>query len=113
MNPNHPIGILNTSIMTADGEFSLCTISADDARELINGTEILSAVGHESTAQALTEILGREIPGGEQYRIQFVQQVGQKALVFKLRGRPPEGKILTREEIEDYGYDLKLMVRTS
>jgi hypothetical protein len=44
-------------------------------------------------------------------RIQFEQSVGQKAIVFKLNQRPPEGSILEREEIERIGYGLKLMER--
>lgn len=105
-----PVAVLNTSIATEDGTYTLRTVTADRAREIIDGQEILSAVGHEATARALTEILGTEIPVS---RIQFAQQPGQLALVFKLRGRAPEGVILSRTEIEAIGYDLKIMERTS
>ena len=44
-------------------------------------------------------------------RIMFEQQEGQKALVFKLLGRPEEGKILTTEEIEQIGYKFQLLIR--
>jgi Domain of unknown function (DUF1874) len=107
---NHPVAILNTSIATEDGTYTLRTISADEAREIIAGQEILSAVGHDATAQAMTEILGREIPVN---RIQFAQQPGQTALVFKLRGRVPEGVILDRSQVEAIGYDLKILERVS
>ena len=101
-----PIAILNTTILTADGDFTLQTISLDEAKELIQDREILSAVGHDSTAQILTELLARDIPVN---RIQFTQQAGQKALCFKLNGRPQEGTILTAEEIEKIGYEFKLL----
>lgn len=106
----HPLAVLNTSIATADGSYTLRTVSAGYARDLIGRSrEILSAVGHEATAQALSEILGTEVPVN---RIQFEQQPGQVALVFKLRGRLPEGQVLTLEQLEKVGYDLKVMERT-
>ena len=100
------LAILNTSILTAEGTFSLKSITLDDAKNLVQKNEILSAVGHVSTAEILTELLGTEIPVN---RIQFAQEDGQQALVFKLNGRPPEGKILSREEIETNGYKFQLL----
>lgn len=101
-----PIAILNTTILTADGDFSLKTISLKEAKKLIKGKEILSAVGHESTSQILTNLLKVDIPVN---RIQFKQESGQKALCFKLLGRPEEGKILTLKEIEEIGYEFKIL----
>ena len=46
-------------------------------------------------------------------RPMFTQQVGQKALVFKLNGRPQEGKILTIDEINEIGYKFQLLTRIS
>lgn len=104
------LAILNTSILTNDGEYKLESISLEKAVAFTQATDIDSAVGHESTAQILTEILGVDIPVNRQM---FAQEVGQKALVFKLNGRPPEGKILNREEIEAIGYSFKLLTRTA
>lgn len=101
-----PIAILNTTILTADGDFSLKTISLKEAKKLIKGKEILSAVGHESTRQILTNLLKVDVPVN---RIQFKQESGQKALCFKLLGRPEEGKILTLKEIEEIGYEFKIL----
>ena len=101
-----PIAILNTTILTADGDFTLQTISLEEAQELIQDNDILSAVGHESTAQILTELLETSVPVN---RIQFEQQRGQKALCFKLKGSPQEGAILSKEEIEKIGYEFKLL----
>jgi hypothetical protein len=102
------LAILNTSILTNDGEYKLESISLEKAIELTHATNIDSAVGHESTAQILTELLGVEVPVNRQM---FAQEVGQSAIVFKLNGRPPEGKILNREEIEVVGYSFKLLLR--
>lgn len=102
------IAILNTAILTADGEFSLRTISLQEAKETIQGREILSAVGHQSTAEILSELLCRKVSIN---RIQFTQEIGQKAIVFKINGRPEEGKIYSRDEIEKIGYKFQLLER--
>lgn len=113
------LAILNTSIITAYGSFKYQPISLDDAKLLLHDAldpmigpdaGILSAVGHQSTADILTELLETEIPVN---RIQFAQEVGQSAIVFKLKGRPPEGVILSREEIESIGYEFGLLIRNA
>lgn len=105
-----PIAILNASVVTADGEFKMTSITLDEARMLVQGAEIDSAVGHESTAVLLSTLLGRTIPTNRQL---FAQQVGQKALVCKLNGRPPEGVALTLQELKKIGYSFKLLERVS
>lgn len=106
---NLPLTLLNTSIFTADGSFTLETITLEHAKSLVDSADTLdSAVGHDSTAQIMTELLGTEVPVNRQM---FVQKPGQQALVFKLNGRPPEGKILTVADIEKIGYSFKLLTR--
>ena len=102
------LAILNTTIATTDGSYKIKTISLAEAIELVKSSEIDSAVGHESTAAIASELLDVYIPVNRQY---FEQKEGQKALVFKLKGRAPEGVILSREEIENIGYEFKLMTR--
>ena len=104
------LAILNTSILTTTGVFRLEDITLDKAKELIKKNEILSAVGHQSTSDILTTLLETEIPMN---RIQFAQETKQQALVFKLNGRPEEGKILTTEEIEAIGYKFQLLTKIS
>ena len=102
------LGILNTSILTSTGMYELQDITLEQAQDLVHNNDILSAVGHQSTADILTTLLGTTVPMN---RIQFAQEVGQKALVFKLNGRPEEGKILTVEEIEEIGYKFQILIR--
>lgn len=104
------ITILNTSILTTTGTFRLDNITLDEAKNLVHNNEILSAVGHKSTADILTTLLGKEIPAN---RIEYAQNVNEKALVFKLNGRPEEGKILTADEIEQIGYKFQLLTKLS
>lgn len=102
------LAILNTSILTVTGTFELKDITLQEAQQLVQNNEILSAVGHQSTADILTTLLGTEVPMN---RILFEQETGQKALVFKLNGRPEEGKILTAEEIHQIGFKFQLLIR--
>jgi len=107
------LGILRTSIITADGFYSAYTITLDDAKALIraaiNGPGIDSAVGHVSTAELLTVLLGVEIPVSRQ---RFEQQVGQRALVFKLNERLDiSGTEMTADQLKSIGYTLKVMMR--
>ena len=104
------LAILNTSIITSEGIFSLRDISLEEARKLAidNRDNLLSAVGHQSTADILTTLLGVAV---SMNRINFVQEKEQEALVFKLLGRPEEGKILTLNEIEKIGYKFQLLIK--
>ena len=102
------LAILNTSILTTVGTYELQDITLQEAQQLVQNNEILSAIGHQSTADILTTLLGTTIPMN---RIMFEQQEGQKALIFKLLSRPEEGKILTQQEIEQIGYKFQLLIR--
>lgn len=67
------IAILNTTIVTTDGLYRITPMSLESARELLNRDDLLSAIGHQSTADILTELLGLEVTMN---RINFEQQVG-------------------------------------
>lgn len=60
------------------------------------GKEIISAVGHESTAKALSALLNEEIPVD---RRMIKIEPGDAAIVFQLFTRLPEGKVLSEEEV--------------
>lgn len=104
------LALLNTSILTTAGTYILIDITLEDARRIVSDHtgNLDSAIGHQSTAEIMTTLLGTEIPVNRQM---FTQEVGQAALVFKLNGRPPEGKILTVEEIEEIGYKFQILKR--
>jgi hypothetical protein len=102
------ITILNTSIITAHGSYDYKSCSLEQAKELIaHGYQ--SAIGHESTAAVISTLLGVEVGMN---RIQYQQQPGDTALIFKLKGRAPEGAILTVEEIDEIGYEWGILTRT-
>jgi len=101
------ITILNTSIITAHGTYTYKACSLEQAKKIITPC-FRSAVGHESTAAVISTLLGVEV---RMNRIQYQQQAGDTALVFKLKGRAPEGTILTTGEIEEIGYEWGLLER--
>ncbi len=102
------VGIFNGTVATTNGVYKISDIRIEDAKKLICENGFISAIGHNSTAEAISDSFNMKIPMS---RINFKQQVGQKAVVFKLNKRPPEGSILCREEIEQIGYSFKLMER--
>jgi hypothetical protein len=104
------LALLNTSIITNDGSYSLQAIDLMEAQDLVRINELDSAIGHESTAQAMSELLQVDVSVNRQM---FAQEVGQEALVFKLNGRPPEGAVLSREQLDEIGYSWKLLTRTA
>ena len=108
----YTITVLNTSILTNFGKYQYNEISLDRAREIAQQansfSQLVSAVGHQSTCDILTKLLGVTIPMN---RIEYKQEIGTAALIFKLKGRPEEGKILTVEEIEEIGYNFGLLIR--
>lgn len=96
------ITILNTSILTNHGIFQYYPIPLEKAKELVHSNSFQSAIGHESTAKIISDLLDIECPVN---RIQYKQMPEEQALVFKLKGRSPEGKVLSKEEIEEIGYE--------
>ena len=102
------VTILNTSIITSYGFFAYEPCSLKRARRIVKDNGFESAVGHESTAQVISALLGVDCKTN---RIRFSQQENTSALVFKLNGRAPEGKILTASEIEEIGYEWGILTR--
>lgn len=101
------VTLLNTSILTEYGIFGYSPLTLDDAKSLVS-RGFQSAIGHQSTAEILSELLEVQVPVN---RIEYRQQVGDKALVFKLNGRPPEGAILSKQDLEKIGFSFGLLQR--
>lgn len=109
------LALLNCAICTENGKYELKEIkNPDDLAEVVkqNGgyKNLISAIGHQATADILTKLLGTKIIIN---RIEFKQEINQAAIIFKLNGRIPEGKVLTMQEIEQIGYTFKLLIRTA
>ena len=94
----------------SDGIWDVKTLPLASAKSLLAhsspATVYTSAVGHESTACIMAELLGVQVPVN---RIQVTPVLGDKLLCFKLKQRAPEGLVLSVEEIEQLGYEWVLM----
>lgn len=101
--------LFNAPVLTEYGKFKFIRLSIDEARRIIRAAETVeSAIGHAATAEIMGEILDYKI---ETNRIEFYQTPDDAALIFKLKKRTEEGKVLTREEIERIGYEFGLLTR--
>ena len=105
--------IMSTTMIPAGawGRWEMDSIDASQAASMVYpegpGYEgFTSAVGHQSTAEVLTDLLGVEIRAN---RITVEPVPGDRFLCFKLNARPPEGAILDRETLEGLGYQFALM----
>ncbi len=104
--------LLNTTVIPcgSDGIWEVATLPLASAKSLLThaspATTYTSAVGHESTAAIMAELLGVQVPVN---RIQVTPVLGDKLLCFKLKQRAPEGVILSAPEIEELGYEWVLM----
>ena len=59
---------------------------------------IVSAVGHESTAKVLSQLLGIEVPVN---RVEIKLKPKDAVLVFQILKRLPEGKVLNEDELKE------------
>lgn len=105
------LGLLNTSIITTTGTYKMVDLTLAQAKDLAqaNKDNLLSAIGHSATADVLTKLLGVDVPAN---RIVFSQDVGQQAIVLKMRGRLPDDvKDLAVDDMQQIGFDLFLLTR--
>jgi len=81
-------------------------LSIKEASEMLKQESFISAVGHEATAKALSNIFNIEIPYS---RTQITLQPGDKLISIILKKRLPEGTVLkTVEELNAIGYAIWL-----
>jgi hypothetical protein len=101
------IYLLNTTVIPndCDGIWESKKISEWEIKYLLN-KPFESAVGHDSTAEIMSTILGVEVSVN---RVSITPVPGDQCLCFKLNKRAPEGVILTKEQIEELGYNWVLM----
>jgi len=102
------LAVLNAPVVTTVGKYVTWGIPIESARLLANSMTIQTHVGHEATAKTLSRLL--EVPI-EFSREELTQQVGQMALVFKLKQRTPEGVVLSKQDLEKIGYKFWIMYR--
>jgi PIN domain nuclease of toxin-antitoxin system len=82
-------------------------ITKEEVKEILK-KGFISAVGHQSTAQILSEILDIPIPFN---RIQIKLMPSDILIIFQILTRLEEGKVLTKEEISKLPFKFFLIER--
>lgn len=103
------IPLLNTTILPSHSRPLVALalpIDAATARALA-ADGVRSHAGHDSTAAIAGALLGTPVPMD---RTPWVPTEAPVAIVLQLRARPPEGVILTDEDVVRIGYDLRLLI---
>lgn len=98
--------VLNSPILTDYGTYEYEELSEEEATQKLQSAEVRSAVGHQGTADAITAITGVQVPMNRQA---IVMKTGEEAIVVKVNGRLPEGKILSAEELRSLGFKFGLL----
>jgi uncharacterized protein 26 len=101
--------VFNTTILTNSGTYRLSDISTERAKEILSDNDFISAIGHDSTAEIISSVLGINVPMNR-INASF-EEVGDLAICFKLNSRPKEGSILSLEDLQEIGFSWKLLKR--
>lgn len=101
--------IFNTTIIVNSGIYKLSDITTERAKEILSDNNFISAIGHDSTAEIISSVLGINVPINR-INASF-DEVGDLAVCFKLNSRPKEGSILSLEDLQEIGFSWKLLER--
>ena len=99
--------LMSTTVIPhgADGTWVMSTVTAEQAREIARH-EHVSAVGHQSSADAMSAALGIPVPA---QRLTVRPEPGDEFLCLRLHRRPAEGVVLDREQLEATGYSWAML----
>jgi len=98
--------LLNTAILTSYGRYDYQGPLTIEQTTQILHQGFTSAIGHQSTASLLEQLLQLPISVN---RMSVKMQSGDTAVIFKLQKRPPEGQVLDQQQLEALGYEFGLL----
>jgi len=97
------IYILNSLIVPVnfdkvdEARIRLNRISLEEAKDILSNNKFISAIGHEGSAQVLSQLLGIKIPVN---RVSVFFEKGDIGIHLFLKQRLPEGRVLSEEELK-------------
>lgn len=100
--------IVNSPIIDGAGMYDYQIIDKEQAKTFIKDRSFISAIGHESTAEVLSAILGTKV---EHNRIQIQLNKGDQCLVFRIKERIEEGRVYSRDDIEKMNTELGILTK--
>lgn len=100
--------LMSTTVIPhgADGTWIMSTISPEQASHIAAEGPLISAVGHASSAEAMSAALGIQVKAN---RITVVPEPGDRFLCLRLLSRAPEGVILDRAQLDEIGFAWALL----
>lgn len=98
------IYLFNSPVLTAYGLWQFSgPLRPEEARQHLAGQDIRSAIGHQASADLLTQLLGMAVPVR---RVTARMQAGDGALVLRVLQRLPEGQVLDAPTLQQVDYEL-------
>lgn len=100
--------LFNIPIMANEGTYKMSRVSLEEALNIAkNNEEYTSAIGHEGVAEVFNTL---GFYGNVKVnRINAEMASGDIAISLKLRGRLPEGEVISKEKMEEIGFDFFLI----
>ncbi|HTZ18314.1 MAG TPA: DUF1874 domain-containing protein [Dissulfurispiraceae bacterium] len=102
------IYVLNAPVITNYGHYRFDRITPGEAKQILSNG-FTSAVGHESTARLMSEIIGVDIVFN---RITIRMEPGDKAVCLWLLDRPGEAQVYSKDDLASKNCELGLLERT-
>lgn len=104
--------LLNSSIITSFGQYDYQQMGIEEVKKLLATypKAPISAIGHHSTAEVFSEMIGQKINVN---RVSIQMGVGDTAIIFKLKNRLEENKVLTKEEMATLEYEFGILKRVA
>ncbi len=117
--------LFNTTIMPNEGVYVNRKVSLEQVKDIFfnfsNGKslaegcpiEFTSAIGHQGAVDAFNTVFPMLMGEVKLNRIPSLMNIGDQAVALKIKGRMPEGAILTLEELQSIGFEFFHITRTA